>query len=524
MKTTKAKSPQEIAEERMNKAISKAKAKYSVALKSLASDFSVDVTKRRVIDIDKDMIKDFLENPIRYKTQLLDLSLNMYIAVPQYQALVKYFHDMIYLTPYVLPIKTGGGKSKIRNDWEKACYEIEKMNIDLEFRKAISNTILNGVFYGYEIEENDSYTIKHLDPRYCRVYGCVDGCWLYEFNFSYFDSKTNQNGNELLINSYPKEFQQLYKNYQKDRRTYLWQRLDANKQICLRYFPELNAPHVDFPPYANLFADIMDLQDYKSINKAKNEMSNYQFLALEMETNGKDGEMNKFTVNPTIVSEYYDFLTQACGDFITPFISPVKVTPISFTNSNTNLTSLEDAEKAFWNASTVSNTMMGTGIRTGSGLKYSTLVDQNRIKNIFEQVGCILTRKCKCLDGINKNNIFKVKLPFLTEFNKDDEIASALSMAQYGIVSRLELFAMKGHSPSEVMGILLLENDILDLVNKLRPLQSSFTTSGEEFDEKQNEEVIEDITKDNKDKRTRGRPNEEGDSNEDNEGSEQTTK
>ena len=69
-------------------------------------------------------------------------------------------------------------------------------------------------------------------------------------------------------------------------------------------------------------------------------------------------------------------------------------------------------------------------------------------------------------------------------------------MAQYGIVSRLELFAMKGHSPSEVMGILLLENDILDLVNKLRPLQSSFTTSGEEFDEKQNEEVIEDITKD----------------------------
>ena len=48
--------------------------------------------------------------------------------------------------------------------------------------------------------------------------------------------------------------------------------------------------------------------------------------------------------------------------------------------------------------------------------------------------------------------------------------------------------------------------------------------SGEEFDKKQDEEVIEDITKDNKDKRTRGRPNEEGDSNEDNEGSEQTTK
>ena len=508
MKGTKAKTPQEIAEEKMNKAITRAKSKYSVALKNLASDFSIDDTKKRMIDIDKDLIKEFLENPIRYKKQLLDLSLNMYISVSQYQALIKYFYDMPYLTPYVLPIKTGEGKTKIKSDWEKVCYEIEKMNVPLEFRKALSNTILNGVFYGYEIEEVDSYTIKHLDPRYCRVYGNSDGCWLFEFDFSYFDSRRRQDTQELLIDSYPPEFKELYKKYQENRGKNRWQRLNPDKEICLRYFPELNTPYVDFPPYANLFSDIMDLQDYKSINKAKNEMSNYQFMALEMETNGKDGEMNKFTVNPDMVSEYYDFLTQACGDFITPFISPVKVTPITFQNSNDNLTSLEEAEKSFWNASTVSNTMMGTGIRTGSGLKYSTLVDQNRIKNLFEQIASILSRKCKRLDGINKNNIFKVKLPFLTEFNKDEVINQSLQLAQYGIVSRLELFAMQGHSPSEVLGILTLENDILDLVNKLTPLQSSFTTAGEDF------------KTDNKDKRTRGRPNEEGESNEDVEGSE----
>ena len=90
-------------------------------------------------------------------------------------------------------------------------------------------------------------------------------------------------------------------------------------------------------------------------------------------------------------------------------------------------------------------------------------------------------------------------------------------MAQYGIVSRLELFAMKGHSPSEVLGILLLENDILDLVNKLRPLQSSFTTAGKDFDENSIDNIIND-----KDKRTRGRPNEENESNEDREGREDT--
>ena len=160
----------------MNKALNRAKSRYSVALKSLASDFSIDSKKQKMLDLDKDMIKDFLENPVRYKKQLLDLSLNMYISVPQYQALVKYFYDMPYLTPYVLPVKTGGGNNKIKSDWEKVCYEIEKMNIDIEYRKALSNTVLNGVFYGYEIETEDSYSIKHLDPRYCRVYGSIDGC------------------------------------------------------------------------------------------------------------------------------------------------------------------------------------------------------------------------------------------------------------------------------------------------------------------------------------------------------------
>ena len=107
-----------------------------------------------------------------------------------------------------------------------------------------------------------------------------------------------------------------------------WQQLDVDKEVCLRYFPSLNAPYVDFPPYLNLFGDLMDIEDYKALNKFKNKLANYQFLALEMETNSKDGEMNKFTVDPAIVSEYYDFLVKVCGDMIPPFISPMKVNPI----------------------------------------------------------------------------------------------------------------------------------------------------------------------------------------------------
>ena len=497
--------------EKINQAIyEKAKQTYSVAINKMVSDFSLDKYKSRSFDIDKDDVKMYLSNPYTYKKQILDLSLNMFISVPQYQGLIKYFYDMVCLTPYALPIKTSGQKSKIKKDYEEICYQIEKMNIENEFRKVISNVILNGVFYGYEIEENDSYTIKHLDPRYCRVTGTNDGCWMFEFDFSFFNGKRKDESatNELLLNSYPEEFQKKYKLYQKDRQKYQWQLLDLDKEVCIRYFEGLNAPYVDFPPYLNLFSDLMDLEDYKALTKVKNEMANYQFLALEMETNSKDGEMNKFTVDPAIVSEYYDFLVKVCGDMITPFISPIKVTPIKFDKTTENLMDLDSAEKSYWNASGVSDTLFGTGIKTGSGLKYSIMVDENRLSGIYTQISTLLTRKMK---RISKNNIFKVILPHVTKYNRDEYIDRLLKLSQYGIGSKLELFAILGNTPSEVLGMLLLEDEILDLVNKLIPLQSSHTMTGEDFS---NNGVK---------GSTRGRPSAKNDSNEDKENPENTS-
>ena len=497
------------AKEIANKMIyEKAKQTYQVAINKMASDFGLDKTRRKTLDIDREDVQRYLSDPLKYKKQILDLSLNMFISVPQYQGLIKYFYDMVQLTPWVVPIKTSGQKSKIKKDYEDVAYQLEKMNVEAEYRKGITNAVLNGVFYGYEIEETDSYTIKHLDPRYCRVVGTNDGCWMYEFDFSFFNGKKKDDSqvNEPLLNSYPPEFREKYNIYRRDGRTKQWQTLDLDKEVCLRYFEGLNAPFVDFPPYLNLFSDLMDLEDYKALNKVKNKMANYQFLALEMETNSKDGEMNKFTVDPTIVSEYYDFLVKVCGDMISPFISPVKVTPIKFEKTNDNLVGLDTAEKSFWNASGVSDTLFGTGIKTGSGLKYSIVVDENRLSGLYSQISLLLTRKMKRL---TKNNIFKVNIPFVTKYNQEDKATQALSMAQYGIGSKLELFAIQGYTPCEVNGMLMLENDILDFTDKLVPLQSSHTQSGS----------------DNIGAKTRGRPVTVGvkDSNEDKENPENTS-
>ena len=262
----------EMQEKMMTQLYEKAKQSYQVAINKMANDFSLDKIKCRRIDVDKDDVKMYLSNPLKFKKQILDLSLQMFIGVSQYQSLIKYFQDMICLTPYVLPVKTSGQKSKLKKDYEDIAYKLETMNIENEYRKVVGNVILNGVFFGYEIEQNDSYTIKHLDPRYCRVIGTNDGCWMFEFDFSFFNSRRKEGNSytdELLLKSYPEEFQKKYTLYLKDRQKYQWQTLDLDKEICVRYFDNLNTPFVDFPPYLNLFGDLIDLDEFASlINEA----------------------------------------------------------------------------------------------------------------------------------------------------------------------------------------------------------------------------------------------------------------
>ena len=48
----------------------KAKQTYQIAINKMAQDFGIDKANRRTLDIDKDDVKMYLSNPIRYKRQM----------------------------------------------------------------------------------------------------------------------------------------------------------------------------------------------------------------------------------------------------------------------------------------------------------------------------------------------------------------------------------------------------------------------------------------------------------------------
>lgn len=447
---------------------------YSVAVNKMVKDMGIDRETKRLLNIDSETVSNWLRDPLKYRDNLINLSQLMFVTVPQYQQLIKYFSDQVILTPYIVPIKMITAKSKFKKEYDDCGFLLEKINVNSEYNKAVATAIREGVSFNYEIETDYSYTLKALNTKYCRVVGSEDSCWIYEFDFSYFDSKKLDGKPDItLLSTFPKEFEEKYNIYRSNPSKYKWQLLDTTKQVCIRYFPELNTPCMDFPPYCNLFGDFLDIMDYKALHKAKTEMENYRFIALVMQTASKDGEMNKFTVDPSMVMQYYDFLTDVCGDSITPFVSPVPVQELKFQSKASEQNEVANATKSAWEASGVSSTLFGTNATNAGTLKISNIVDQNRLNSLYSQVEAILTKKVKLL----YNNGFKIKIPRVTTFNRQDVIDSALKSAQFGS-PKMELFAMMGFTPAEINGLLLLENEILNLVDKLKPLQSSHTQNG----------------------------------------------
>lgn len=78
----------------------------------------------------------------------------------------------------------------------------------------------------------------------------------------------------------------------------------------------------------------------------------------------------------------------------------------------------------------------------------------------------------------NLSNPAKVKYLETSPWMKNEKKKELIESAQYGIPVKMAVAALDGFSPLEVLRMQFLENDTLSLHTSWIPLNSSFTTSG----------------------------------------------
>lgn len=447
---------------------------YAASKKVVTRDFmSGTETTSFFSKYTKEEINNYLKTPDKNEKELRNMSIYLYNISLQYKAIINYFSSMATFAHIISPTAIDTSKKvnekNILSQYNKVKTYVHNMNIAHEFSQVITIMMREDVFYGYIWSTPDSWTLQRLDPTYCSLSGEVDGCWVFGFDFQYF------NGKEVLLDFYPAEFKTKYAGFKRDAKL-RWQDLEPKNIICMKANEDLT---YCLPPFVGLFSDIANVQDYKDLAIASSEMDNYKLLNAEI---GFDKDGNPL-IDAKLAKEYYEQIDSQLPDAIGLSMSPFKIVDYRF-DKNPSLNGGDDvqkAEEAVFRGGAVSSIVFGGGKNpSAAAVKISVTVNETVIFKILRQLERNINRLLKDFSGTQK---FNVTMLDVTYYNKQEVLDSLLKVGTYGQPLRSAINAVVGVSQSNMEGMLFLENTLLKLQEQERPLTSSNTQSGAPLDE-----------------------------------------
>lgn len=423
-------------------------------------------------NFNKDDVTNWVANPEKYEKQLRNLSRFLYDSSSHYKRLIQYFSTMLTFDYIVMPYGLKANKiteklkQNIQDKYVNVANYLETMNLKHEFLKVCEKAWVDDAVYLYEYRLDDSYFLETLNPDYCQINGIEDGCYVFSFNFKYFDSYPKE------LDRFAPEFKEKYLIYKANKKDFKWQEIDSANSMCLK----INE-NIDYciPPFAGVFEELYDIEDYKLLKKAKTELDNYLLLTASIPYRDDKTAENAFALSLDIANQYFDMMSEALPDQVGAILSPFKdVEAIKIDKNDKNADRVMEAESALYNSAGVSQLLFNSQGATGSAMTKSIVADEAVSFKVLRQFERWTNKKLK---DFNKGIKFKVKFLDITKYSSDSYIQNLKDGASLGLPVKLQYCAALGMSPVEVITMTILENDVMDITNTWKPLVSSFQTN-----------------------------------------------
>ncbi|OZB98030.1 hypothetical protein [Paenibacillus sp. XY044] len=443
-----------------------------IALISLNSE---NGSNRIIGTYTKDDLKKYLKdrtNPDNQK-KLRDISKQLYYSSSQYRRLINYYATLFNLD-YVVegydinPDKIN--KTKFKNAYLTHVNYVERMNIRNEFTKARLIAYRDGIFFGFARVSKDGFYIQELNPDYCRLsfIDATTGLLGYSFDFTSINSSTNK------IESYPEEFQDIYKKIRDKKSSETTVRIESPLAICIK----TNSDTCAIPPFVSLFEGLLDIADFKALNKNNEEIGNYKLLfqKIPMRTD-KDAQINSFLIDKDFAQVFHDNIEENLPPQVGLMTSPMDIQAINFDRDSIDKNKVGQATSQYWNEAGVSELLFGSNSNSSAALKSSIIADESDASVLIRDIERWINEHLKATQTGNYK--FRVRILETTKHNKDAYLDSRLKAAQFGMPVKNEILAVMGSQPSSMYLNTYLENEVLELPSKLVPLKSSHTASGD---------------------------------------------
>lgn len=420
----------------------------------------------------KEDIYKYLSMPENFmnQIQLRYISKYLYNTSTQYKRLVDYFPSLLtydyIIEPYGLDLDKVDVK-KFKKAYNNNVSMVESMNIKHEFEQIFRVACREDTYFGYIHMSDDSFFFQQLNPDYCKVSSIVDGTYAFAFDFNYFLTYPNR------LYMYPEEFQQKYKAYQQDG-TLRWQEISFENSICIKMNQDLD---YSIPPFIGVLATLLDIEDFKDLQKQREEIGNYRLLIQQIPIRANSQNNNDYSITLNHARTFHDNIAGTLPEQVGLITSPMKIDEISFERDHPEINKAEEYAAQFWNESGVSNLLFSSGQQIANALDSSIKTDEAVAFSVLEQFQRWINRFLKvAMKGQYK---FRVRMLRNTIFNQKDNFGNLIEAATYGAPVKMQMMATLGHLPSAVNNMAFLENEILGLTVKFEPLQSAHTQGGD---------------------------------------------
>lgn len=399
------------------------------------------------------------------------LSRNYFIKGGFYQRILLHYATLLKYTSLLIPNPSFGknlSEQYITKKYNNAVNFVDNAKLPKLFTHIAIKALRDGCYYGILQEvTNNSISILDLPIFYCRSrFKDKEGNDIVEFNVTYFDTITDTDFRKRALAAYPKEITNWYRRYKARKVNNPWCYVSSNVGICMSLIDER-------PIFLNIISAELEYDDAKDINRER-DLEEIRKILVQHVPHLQDGgllfepeealEMHKGAVDMTKKNENLSVLTTyADVDAI-----------VSKTSNDNALNSVDKALANIYAESGSSSQLFGTD----SNLSLSTSItnDMALMMILARKLENFITSIINEKFG-NTNVTFTYKILPISYYNQKEYAETSLKLANSGYSFLLPALAMD-ISQRELSSIKDLENDVLKLRDKLQPLSTSYTETG----------------------------------------------
>lgn len=421
----------------------------------------------KIKDYSKEEIQRIVESGSLAEQQRL--SRNYFYKDGYYKQIIIHYATLLKYVGLLIPNPATGknlSKTYITKRYNGAMEYVENMALPTFLANCAQRALVDGSYFGAKTQiDNKHFNVIDLPCGYCcSRFKDEFGNDLVEFNVRYFDTITNLVSRKAALAIYPEIIVEAYKEWKKGKRgNGSWVILPPDIGICFPFFDGR-------PLFLSVIPKTIEYDEAVATERYRDAEETRKIIVQKI-PHLQDGRL---LFEPDEAEEFHAAAVGMlkCNKNVNVLTTYADVEAITSKTSAENANNIMDRmEQNIFSQAGVSGQVFAA--TASSALTTSLDNDLALMMYLANKFSRFVTSIINELYG-NANISFKYTILPVSYYNTDKYVETSFKLVGSGYSILLPALAM-GMSQRDFSNVKDLENDILELSKKMKPLQSSYT-------------------------------------------------